>query len=56
MNLIKKIFHKCKMETISIPHSNSKGEIWIQKCMCGKEEEVLFNYKGECLRIKPKER
>ena len=44
------------METISTPHSNSKGEIWIQKCMCGKEEEVLFNHKGECLRIKPKQR
>jgi hypothetical protein len=53
INLIGGIFHKCKMETTNIPHSNSRGEIWIQKCKCGKEQEVLFNHKGNCLRIKP---
>mgnify|MGYP003676147483 CR=1 FL=1 len=46
------IFHKCKMETVDIPHSNKKGEIWFQECVCGKQQEVMFNYDGECVRIK----
>jgi len=45
---IKKIFHKCKMETIDIPHSNKKGEIWMQECGCGKKRKVtLLKVKGE---------
>ena len=53
MNWIKKIFHKCKMETIDIPHSNKKGEIWIQECTCGKKRKAVFNNKGECFFIEP---
>ena len=52
----KSMFHKCKMETIDVPHSNKKGEIWIQQCKeCGKKQEVMFNNEGECVRVQPKD-
>ena len=44
------------METVDIPHSNKKGEIWFQECVCGKQQEVMFNHDGECVSIKPKQR
>lgn len=40
------------METISIPHSNSFGEIRIQKCTCGKKQKVILSSTGECVDIK----
>ena len=56
IDFLKSIFHKCTMETVDIPHSNKKGEIWFQECVCGKQQEVMFNYDGECVNIKPKQR
>ncbi len=53
---IKKLFHRCKMKTVDMPHSNRKGEIWIQECVCGKQQEVMFNRNGDCVSIKPKQR
>ncbi len=53
---IKKLFHRCKMKTVDVPHSNRKGEIWIQECVCGKQQEVMFNHNGDCVSIKPKQR
>ena len=43
------------METVDIPHSNKKGEIWFQECVCGKQQEVMFNHDGECVSVKTKQ-
>lgn len=48
---LKKLFHKCDFKTIEVPHSNEKGEIWIQKCQCGQKQKVLFDAKGNCKSI-----
>lgn len=46
-----KILHEHKFETIDIPASNEKGEIWIQKCDCGQKQKVLFDGKGRCRSV-----
>jgi hypothetical protein len=50
--VINRFFHRCKFETIYIPHSNIKGEIWIQQCKCGEKREVLFDSHSRCRQIK----
>ena len=45
-----------EIKTVDIPHSNEKGEIWFQECVCGKQQEVMFNHNGEYVRIKSKQR
>jgi hypothetical protein len=55
IDFLKSIFHKCTMETVDIPHSNKKGEIWFQECVCGKQQEVMFNHDGECVSVKTKQ-
>lgn len=51
-NSLLKLFHRCKFETINIPHSNQKGEIWLQQCKCSNKREVLFDSAGKCRQIK----
>ncbi len=50
--VINRFFHICKFETINIPHSNKKGEIWLQQCKCSNKREVLFDSQGRCRQIK----
>ena len=47
----KKIFHKCKFELTDRITKNEKGEIWLDKCKCGKTRKIFFNNKGECVNI-----
>ena len=49
--IIDRFFHKCDFNTIEIPVSNQKGEIWIQECKCGNKQKVLFDDKGICRDI-----
>lgn len=47
---IKTIFHNCKFNTVEIPVSNKKGEIWIEECKCGKKRKVIFEG-NDCVSV-----
>lgn len=50
LNFIKEVFniHKCKFEIVK-RISNTKGEIWIEECSCGKKQRTIFDSNGNCV-------
>lgn len=52
MNLIHKLFHKCKFSfQEKLINKNVHGTVWLETCKCGKKRNVYFDSKGECFSI-----